>query len=118
MPLSGCGEYLADYFYAVSDVLMNRKSSMQLLSCGILVVGMISLGWDVANAAPSKFRVQTNAQPAQSVNNIKLLGYGLFLLRIGLKPLESARQCDLKLSKRLAEPAPIPENQGQHQSID
>jgi hypothetical protein len=73
---------------------------------------------DVAAAATKRSMVKAAAPPTQTENNLKLLGYGLFLLHIGLKPFETARQGGLDLSKRLAAPAPVIHRQGQHQSID
>jgi hypothetical protein len=124
---------------------MKLKFPILILGCSLLLAGFIDLGSDSATAAqrsralthptgqtsakqtptkqtPTKQNLTSKpaSKPSSGTtgNNIKLLGYGLFLIHIGLKPFESARQGDLKLSKRLAEPAPMPESQGQHQSID
>jgi hypothetical protein len=41
-----------------------------------------------------------------TVSSLRLLGYGLFLVNIGLKPFQSSRLADLKLGDRVALPQP------------
>jgi hypothetical protein len=90
-----------------------------MLGCGVLMVSLTIGPADAATTIKSRSHLKPAVSPAQTENQIKLLGYGLFLLHIGLKPFESARQGDRKLSQRLlAEAAPPTQPNGQRQSIE
>jgi hypothetical protein len=87
---------------------------MLQLSVGALLVSLIHCSPTQA-AANKRSHLQPIAPTAQTANNIRWLGYGLFLLHIGLKPLQYAKQGDLKLSQRLLkEAAPVMQEQEQH----
>jgi hypothetical protein len=66
---------------------------------------------DVAHGAPIHPEGQVTivaAAPTDvpTVSSLRLLGYGLFLVNIGLKPFQSSRLADLKLGDRVALPQP------------
>jgi hypothetical protein len=93
---------------------MKITSSMLQFFVGALLVSLIHCA--PAQAAANKRSHLTPIAPSpQTANNIRWLGYGLFLLHIGLKPLQYAKQGDLKLSHRLLkEAAPVMQKQGQN----
>lgn len=84
-----------------------------------LLVGVLLVSFIHCSPAPAATNKRSHLTPiaptSQTTNNIRWLGYGLFLLHIGLKPLQYAKQGDLKLSHRLLkEAAPVMQKQGQN----
>jgi hypothetical protein len=78
---------------------------------GSLLLGGFCLAADVVHGAPIHPEGQVTivaAAPtdAPTVSSLRLLGYGLFLVNIGLKPFQSSRLADLKLGDRVALPQP------------
>jgi hypothetical protein len=74
---------------------------------GSLLLGGFCLTADVAHGSPVHLEGRvTSATDIHTVSSLRLLGYGLFLVNIGLKPFQSSRLADLKLGDRSAVPEP------------
>jgi hypothetical protein len=83
------------------------------LAGSLLLVGGFWLTADVAHGSPihPEGKATIVAAVPSSVSSLRLLGYGLFLVHIGLKPFQSSRLADLKLHDRPAVPEPALQSQ-------
>jgi hypothetical protein len=82
------------------------------LGGSLLLVGGFWLTADVAHGAPIHPEGKaTIVSTVPSVSSLRLLGYGLFLVHIGLKPFQSNRLTDLKLGDRPVVPEPALQSQ-------
>ena len=78
---------------------------------GSLLLSGFCLTADVAHGSPIQPEGQVTIAAdtptnTPTVSSLRLLGYGLFLVNIGMKPFQTSRLVDLKLGDRPVVPEP------------